>query len=182
MGLDFLSREKRKRRVGATARVGLIERGPGNWTASDRLPEIAAPLEVRTPTGTVAKPQSSADGSMATKARRVEVCRKKPEERQQGKRRGVRSGRRAEARLRLCLKLRQGASPLRPPAPFPWCLSIRMEENLSRVRKPRKGSAPLTDFLPSEQRIHQEGKGAKESGFPRASRWSASRGCVAKES
>jgi hypothetical protein len=54
------------------------------------------------------------------------------------------------ARMRRCLILRQGASPLRPPAPFPSDSMFRNGGNLSRVRKPRKNRAPLTDFLRSE--------------------------------
>ena len=38
------------------------------------------------------------------------------------------------ARMRRCLILRQGASPLRPPAPFPWFWIVRSEADLSRVR------------------------------------------------
>jgi len=70
-------------------------------------------------------------------------------------------GRRAGARMRRCLKLRQGASPLRPPAPFPSTSMVWGEGNLSRVRKPRQSSAPLTDCLhPGRERNQEEGKGA----------------------
>lgn len=55
-----------------------------------------------------------------------------------------------EARMRLCLILRQGASPLRPPAPFPSGSRFQNGGNLSRVRKPRNNGAPLTDTLRSE--------------------------------
>lgn len=53
------------------------------------------------------------------------------------------------ARMRRCLKLRQGVTPLRPPAPFPCDLIIPNGGNLSRVRKPRTKRAPLTDSLRS---------------------------------
>ena len=53
------------------------------------------------------------------------------------------------ARMRRCLKLRQGARPLRPPAPFPSESMFQNGGNLSRVRKPRNNGAPLTDSLRS---------------------------------
>ncbi len=64
------------------------------------------------------------------------------------------------ARMRRCLILRQGASPLRPPAPFPSNFIFQKGRNLSRVRKPRTNRAPLTHSFPSEDfPVHQE-KGA----------------------
>ena len=54
------------------------------------------------------------------------------------------------ARMRLCLKLRQGAGPLRPPAPFPSGSRFQNGGDPSRVRKPRKIGAPLTDPHRSE--------------------------------
>jgi len=62
------------------------------------------------------------------------------------------AGRRA-ARLRRCLILRQGTSPLRPPAPFPSGSMFQNGKNLSRVRKPRKNRAPLTDSFRSEEQL-----------------------------
>ena len=55
-----------------------------------------------------------------------------------------------EARMRRCLILRQGTSPLKPPAPFPSGSMFQNGRNLSRVRKPRTNRAPLTDFFRSE--------------------------------
>jgi hypothetical protein len=55
-----------------------------------------------------------------------------------------------KARMRLCLILRQGASPLRPPAPFPSGSRFQNGGDLSRVRKPRNNGAPLTAPLRSE--------------------------------
>src|SRR5947199_6265576 len=110
------------RRVGVTARLrqvgGYQETGsPQNAT------EMAAPPEFRTPMGTAA----------ASCIRvRMEAWRQwrwsqptednsnregRPRERQSG---GVERGTaRLGARMRRCLILRQGTSPLRPPAPFP---------------------------------------------------------------
>ena len=65
-----------------------------------------------------------------------------------------------EARLRRCLKLRQGASPLRPRPPFPEQLILQNGVNRSRVRKPRRSGAPLTDRFRSETKTWDKGKGA----------------------
>jgi hypothetical protein len=55
--------------------------------------------------------------------------------------------------MRRCLILRQGTSPLRPPAPFPSESMFQNGKNLSRVRKPRKNRAPLTDSFRSEEQL-----------------------------
>src|ERR1039457_3592638 len=58
----------RKRRVGVTARLRRIV-GSRKSGFSQIVSEMAAPLELRTPTGTCGKGRNqSADGSMATKA------------------------------------------------------------------------------------------------------------------
>jgi hypothetical protein len=44
----------------------------------------------------------------------------------------------------------RGTSPLRPPAPFPCRLIVRNGPHRSRVRKPRRNRAPLTDAARSE--------------------------------
>jgi len=75
-----------------------------------------------------------------------------------------------EARMRRCLKLRQGADPLRPPAPFPSNLIIGGGEELSRVRKPRKKRAPLTTPLPHEQRANKRERGPLAGGRHPSSR------------
>src|SRR5262249_40219715 len=45
-----------------------------------------------------------------------------------------------------------GGEPPETPAPFPSDRIVWEGGNLSRVRKPRKVSAPLTDFLPPKER------------------------------
>ena len=45
-----------------------------------------------------------------------------------------------------------GGKPPETPAPFPWALIVQNGVNLSRVRKPRRSGAPLTDRLRSEER------------------------------
>src|SRR5450631_4009553 len=134
----------RKRRVGVTARS---RQNDGNQATGTQPfgTAMAAPLELRTPAGTCGGScKKSADGSMATKAREVNGQKNNPRKRMEGKRDGAGSGA-PEARTRRCLKLRQGASPLRPLAPFPWALIFQNGGNLSRVRKPRRNGAPLTD-------------------------------------
>src|SRR5713101_6503587 len=44
-----------------------------------------------------------------------------------------------------------GGKPPETPAPFPWALILQNGVNPSRVRKPRRSGAPLTDRLRSEQ-------------------------------
>jgi hypothetical protein len=146
--IEFL-RSMRKRRVGVTARSW---RNVGNQAtgALQFGTEMAAPLELRTPAGTCGKGcNQSADGSMATMARGSQRAEKRSKEHVPGKRKGAGSGE-PEARLRRSLKLRQGASPLRPPAPFPSAPMFQNGGNPSRVRKPRRNGAPLTDCHRSE--------------------------------
>jgi len=56
-----------------------------------------------------------------------------------------------EARMRLCLKLRQGQAPETPP-PFPRTPECRTEEIRQGYASRRKTGAPLTDSLRSEKR------------------------------
>jgi len=139
----------RKRRVGVTARSrGIVE---GQVTGSPQVDtEMAAPLALRTPMGTVAT---------ATKRVRMEAWRTRRERQtaedsfrnqleNEGKKRAV--GGALDARMRRCLILRQGGNPLRPPAPFPSGSMFQNGRNLSRVRKARKKRAPLTDSFRSE--------------------------------
>ena len=66
-----------------------------------------------------------------------------------------------EARMRRCLKLRQGASPLRPPAPFPSNWIIRKGGSLSRVRYAGQKRGALDRLPPFRTKLaRQEGKGA----------------------
>ena len=63
------------------------------------------------------------------------------------------------ARMRRCLKLRQGASPLRPPAPFPAHSIVGKESSTSRVRYDGLSAAlDFFTFLP-EDRSADYGKG-----------------------
>lgn len=139
----------RKRRVGATARSRRIvgKRATGSPQIAT---EMAAPLELRTPMGTAAKAAIRVRME-AWRQWRSGVRRRKEIEVNQGSQPATEIGGRARyARMRRCLKLRQGINPLRPPAPFPCCFIIPNGGNLSRVRKPRKKRAPLTDSLRSE--------------------------------
>jgi hypothetical protein len=156
----------RKRRVGVTARSRQIE-GSRVTGFLQIDTEMAAPLELRTPTGTCGGEgrNQSADGSMATMARES-MGRMQSEVSSPGKGQGetrqgeTRQGDGAlKARMRRCLILRQGASPLRPPAPFPSGSMLQNGGNLSRVRKPRRNGAPLTDCHRSEDTAEMRERG-----------------------
>jgi hypothetical protein len=156
----------RKRRVGVTARS---RRNEGNQAtgALQFGTEMAAPLELRTPAGTCGKGRNqSADGSMASKAREVNGQKNDPRSVWQGKE--MERGAARYARLRRCLILRQGASPLRPRAPFPWALIVQNGVNPSRVRKPRRNGAPLTDCHRSEDFAEMRERGPCGQGQARA--------------
>jgi len=167
----------RKRRVGVTASS---RQTVGNQaTGSPQVDtEIAAPLELRTPMGTAAKAAIRVRmeawrqwrGSQPAES----SCREMVED--EGEDCRVGAGGARNARMRRCLILRQGASPLRPPAPFPLASRFQKGGNLSRVRKPRKNGAPLTDSLPSEEtpEIRERGPLRKRE-HRTASRWSAPR-------
>ena len=147
--IEFL-RSMRRRRVGVTARS---RQNVGNRATGTLqfVTEMAAPLELRTPAGTCGRKgrKQSADGSMATMAREVNGQKNNPGSNRRERWSPGGTGA-PEARMRRCLNLRQGASPLRPPAPFPSGSRFQNGGDQSRVRKPRKYGAPLTDPLRSE--------------------------------
>jgi hypothetical protein len=149
----------RKRRVGVTARSRQNDGNQATGTPQF-VTEIAAPLELRTPAGTCGGScKQSADGSMATKARGSQRAEKRSKESiGKGESDGTGGGAR-EARMRRCLKLRQGASPLRPPAPFPSGTRFQNGGSPSRVRRPRNTSAPLTDSHRSEESTEMRERG-----------------------
>ena len=156
-GIEFL-RSMRKRRVGVTARS---RRNVGNQASGAQQfgTEMAAPQELRTPAGTCGKGcKESADGSMATKARGRQRTEEQSEERLAGKERE--RGTACYARMRRCLILRQGASPLRPPAPFPSSSILWKRVNPSRVRFAGQKPAALDGFTLFRQTYPgDEGKG-----------------------
>jgi len=148
----------RKRRVGVTAKSRRIVENQATGFPQIET-EMAAPLELRTPMGTEAA---------ATKRVRMEAWRQRrgsqtaEDSRKDLEKEGKKSaaGSALEARMRLCLILRQGEkAPLRPPAPFPSDSMFRNGRNLSRVRKPRKNGAPLTDSFRSEQAAEMRERG-----------------------
>ena len=95
---------------------------------------------------------------MASKARGSQRAEERSKQRYRREQRW--NGERARyARLRRRLKLRQGASPLRPRPPFPGHLIVQNGVNPSRVRKPRRSGAPLTDRLRSEERTGMRERG-----------------------
>ena len=152
-GMGIL-RDKRKRRVGVTARSRLIVGNQATGTPQIAT-EIAAPLVSRTPRGTVAAATTECGWKRGDTDTGCKQSGRKPFPGNRGSKRGRDSGKgeadgALEARMRRCLKLRQGASPLRPPAPFPSASMFRNGRDLSRVRKPRKNRAPLTNPFRSE--------------------------------
>jgi hypothetical protein len=142
----------RKRRVGVTARSRLIVENQATG-APQIVTEIAAPLVSRTPMSTVATATTECGwkrgDTTGVKDNRAESS---SGEMRNSKGSGPRRRRTSalDARMRRRLILRQGASPLRPPAPFPSGSMFPNGRNLSRVRKPRKKRAPLTDSFRSE--------------------------------
>jgi hypothetical protein len=164
----------RKRRVGVTASSREIV---GSWKSSPQIgSEIAAPLELRTPVGTVATAtKMSADGSMVTRARKTDSGR----EFQKGSgetREGwdEESGTSAPGGAHEALPhTSPGGKPPETPAPFPSESIFQIGRNQSRVRKPRQKRAPLTDSFRSENstRVRERGPSGRRPLF--ASRWSA---------
>ena len=161
----------RRRRVGVTARS---RQNVGNQAtgALQFGTEMAAPLELRTPAGTCSGScKQSADGSMATQARGSQPAEERSKESMPKGGSDDRGGSGAlEARMRRRLKHRQGASPLRPPAPFPSGTRFQNGGNPSRVRKPRNIGAPLTDSHRSEERAEMRERGPSARGESMANR------------
>ena len=64
------------------------------------------------------------------------------------------------ARMRLCLILHQGASPLRPRPPFPGQQILWGERQFVKGTLRRQKAPPLTNCLSPRERNWEEGKGA----------------------
>jgi hypothetical protein len=158
----------RKRRVGVIARSRLIVGNQATGTPQIAT-EIAAPLVSRTPTGTVATATSECGwkrgDTTGVKDNRAESSSGEMRIREESRTQGRRTSAPKAARMRRCLILRQGASPLRPPAPFPSGSRFQNGGNLSRVRKPRNNGAPLTNSLRSEDatEMRERGPSAKRA-------------------
>jgi len=129
--------------------------------------EMAAPLELRTPAGTCGKGRNqSADGSMANKARESQRAEERSKECMPGKRDEAGGG--ALRALEALPQTPPGGKPPETPAPFPWTLIVQNGVNPSRVRKPRRNGAPLTDRLRSEERAGMRERGPCGQGQARA--------------
>jgi len=154
----------RKRRVGVTARSRLIVGNQATGTPQIAT-EIAAPLVSRTPTGTVATATSECGwkrgDTTGVKDNRAESSSGEMRIREESRTQGRRTSAPKAARMRRCLILRQGASPLRPPAPFPSVLIVRKGGTLSRVRcaSPNQAALDRVPPFPRNTACH-EGKGA----------------------
>ena len=145
-------RDMRKRRVGVTAGSRLIVGNQATGTPQIAS-EIAAPLVLRTPRGTVAAATTECGwkhGDTGAKDNRADEGSRRMVEnpRENGRRR---EGRRADARMRRCLILRQGDEP--PETPGPLSLGLNCTEGRKSVKGSlrRQKQPPLTDFLPSEE-------------------------------
>jgi hypothetical protein len=147
----------RKRRVGVTARSWQIE-GSQETGSLQIDTEIAAPLELRTPMGTCGEGcNQSADGSMVTMARESDGQNAIREE--LGGEESMAGEERAEGAHEALPHTPPGGKPPETPAPFPSESSFQNGGNLSRVRKPRNHSAPLTDSLRSEETTEMRERG-----------------------
>jgi hypothetical protein len=193
--LDCASMQKR--RVGVTAWSRRIESNQATGSIQVAT-EIAAPLELRTPTGTAGHgpAHESADGSRAITAQestggkpsgqqasRAMRRREQAVHRRAGTGTKVRHGAR-DARMRRCLILRQGASPLRPPAPFPSSFQVAEGRKIVKGSQAAQKARALDNFPPFRRFLREAGKGALcGSGPPTASRWSApgERNCARKK-
>ena len=142
---DWILRSMRKRRVGVTAR--LRQNVGRQATASLQFAtEMAAPLELRTPAGTDGgspptecgwKHGDNGAGDNGQNAVR-ERC-------------AAAAGEKARWGAHEALPhTPPGGKPPETPAPFPSGSIIQNGGHRSRVRKPRKTGAPLTDGLRSE--------------------------------
>ncbi len=159
-GIEFL-RSMRKRRVGVTARS---RQNVGNQVTGTLQfdTEMAAPLELRTPAGTLRQRLQTecgwkhGDKGAGKSTGRETIKQNMQREREEEVRRRKSA---PKARMRRCLKLGQGAKPPETPAPFPSGWRIQNGENPSRVRKPRNNGAPLTDSLRSESRPEMRERG-----------------------
>ena len=145
----------RKRRVGVTARSRQNE-GDRVTGILEFVTEMAAPLELRTPAGTCGGScKESADGSMAT--RRAGSQRAEEQSQENHAREG--GGRRARSAHEALHHTPSGGRPPETPAPFPSGLRFQNGGNPSRVRKPRRSGAPLTDSLRSEDNAEMRERG-----------------------
>jgi len=158
-------RDKRKRRVGVTAGSRLIV-GNRETGTPQIVTEIAAPLVLRTPKCTVVATATTEcgwkHGGTGAQENRAENSFRKGLNRERVG--NGREGRRARARMRRCLILRQGAEP--PETPGPLSLGFDCTEGRKAVKGTlRRHTPPLTAFHPSEENAPgYEGKGAQERG------------------
>ena len=159
----------RKRRVGVTARS---RQSVGNQvTGTPQIDtEMAALLELRTPKGTCGEScNQSADGSMVTMAREL-TDRMQSEKSGEGKR--AWPGKSALRAHEALPHTPPGGKPPETPAPFPSESSFQNGGNLSRVRKPRNNSAPLTDSHRSDEatEMRERGPSARRARYARMRR------------
>lgn len=139
----------RKRRVGVTARSRQNDGNQATGTLQFGT-EMAAPLELRTPAGTLRRKLQKECGWKHGDigARRSQRAEERSRERMPEKRDGAGNG--ARRALEALPQTPPGGKPPETPAPFPWTVILQNGVNPSRVRKPRRSGAPLTDCHRSE--------------------------------
>jgi hypothetical protein len=148
----------RKRRVGVTARSRLVVENQAIGTPQTAT-EMAAPLVSRTPMGTVA----TATDECGWKRGDTSGGKDNRAANRMGKMEGARDAeqRRASARMRHCLILRQGAKPPETPGPFPSRSMVGKGTRLSRVRFAGQKQAALDNLVPFRRKHipDDQGKG-----------------------
>ncbi len=152
-------RDMRKRRVGVTARSRLIVGNQATGTPQIAT-EIAAPLVSRTPRGTVAAATSECGWKRGDTNSGAKDNRQKtdPEIANRGESgiRTIRGGRtRALKRAHEALPHTPPGGTSPPETPGPLSLGLDCTEGRKSVKGSlrRQNRPPLTDFLPSEEKI-----------------------------
>ena len=175
MNKDWILRSMRKRRVGVTARSRQIV---GNQaTGSLQIDtEMAAPLALRTPTGTAAEAANRVRMEAWRQWRWSQLAESNSSEEMGTASACAESGAPKGAHEALPQTPPGDKSP-ETPAPFPSAPIFQNGGNQSRVRKPRNNGAPLTDCLRSEEFPNKRERGLLVRGQQHhaASRWSAPR-------
>jgi hypothetical protein len=159
-------RDMRKRRVGVTAKSRLIVGNQVTGTPQIAT-EIAAPLVSRTPMCTVAAATTECGWKRGDTTTDVTDNRAEDSSRKMvgkpGENGTWREGRRAQARMRRCLILRQGDEP--PETPGPLSLGLDCTEGRNSVKGSLRRQAALDRVPPFRRNAsNHEGKGALVSG------------------
>jgi hypothetical protein len=154
----------RKRRVGVTARS---RQSVGNQaTGTLQLDtEMAAPLELRTPAGTVAKAASRVRME-AWRQRRGRQRQKAVQETVEHEREDRRGGRRAGGAHEALPQTPPGGKPPETPGPLSLCIHVPERKGFVKGSQAAQKPRALDKSLPFRRFAWGEGKGATESRRP----------------